>query len=101
MWRDLHLAHLVVLDAALGELVDMEPEGIAEVADALALLCLEELQRHGQNSMFPACSPKGRKHPSVQPKKVFSSGRSTGGSALLHPCGRGHPAPLGETRPAS
>lgn len=59
MWRDLHPAHLVVLDAALGELVDMEPEGIAEVADALTLLCLEELQRHGQNSMFPACSPKG------------------------------------------
>lgn len=59
MWRDLHPAHLVVLDAALGELVDMEPEGIAEVADALALLCLEELQRHGQNSMSPACSPKG------------------------------------------
>lgn len=54
MWRDLLPAHLVVLDAALGELVDVEPEGAAEAADALALLRLEELKRHGQKSGSPA-----------------------------------------------
>lgn len=38
------MTHLVILDTALGELVDVKPEGIAEVADALALLSLKELQ---------------------------------------------------------
>lgn len=43
VWRDLHLTYLVILDAVLRELVDMEPEGVAEIVDPLPLLSLEEL----------------------------------------------------------
>lgn len=43
------MTYLVILDAVLGELVDVKPEGIAEVVDPLALLSLKELKRHRQN----------------------------------------------------
>jgi len=42
--EDFHLTYLIILDAVLGELVDMKPEGIAEVVDPLALLSLKELK---------------------------------------------------------
>lgn len=44
IWVDLHLMYLIILDAVLGELVDMKPEGIAEVVDSLALLSLKKLK---------------------------------------------------------
>lgn len=42
------MMYLVILDAVLGELVDMKPEGVAEVVDPLTLLSLKELKRHRQ-----------------------------------------------------
>lgn len=49
LYGDLHLMYLIILDAVLGELVDMKPEGVAEVVDSLALLGLKKLKRYRQN----------------------------------------------------
>lgn len=43
------LRYLIILDTTQGELVDMEPEGITEIVDPLALLRLKELKQHRQN----------------------------------------------------
>lgn len=43
------MRYLIILDTAQGELVDMEPEGVTEIVDPLALLSLKELKQHRQN----------------------------------------------------
>lgn len=43
------LRYLIILDTAQRKLVDVEPEGITEIVDPLALLSLKELKQHRQN----------------------------------------------------